>query len=443
MADDGSEALRPFPTVSSASENRKLVGRWAAARTALARLLNRLAGLIQPDIDLTRQALERAALAEARLRAAVEALPEGVVFLDKDGRYILWNERYAEIYHRSADLFQPGRKLAETLAIGVDRGDYPEAVGREAEWIADRLAQMASPGHRHEQRLSDGRWILIEERRTSDGGLIGLRIDITELKETTERLRQALLQAEAANRAKSQFLSNMSHEIRTPLNGVLGLAHVLARTRLDAQQTKLVGTIIDSAVLLERLLSDVLDLSRIESGRLELRRESFSLERLVEEAAANFEPQAADKGLAFQVHIAPHAYGEVLGDPIRLRQVLGNLLSNAVKFTAEGGIQLKVWREDDEVAAFEVIDSGIGFERGESDRLFDRFVQADGSITRRYGGSGLGLSICRELVDMMGGQIGADAAPGQGARFWVRAPLPRSSARSRSEQSVSLDRDAG
>ena len=399
----------------------------SAARTGLARLLNRLAGLVQPEIDPTRQALERAALAEARLRAAVEALPEGVVFLDKEGRYILWNQRYAEIYHRSADLFRPGRKLAETLAIGVARGDYPEAVGREAEWIADRLALLANPGRRHEQRLSDGRWILIEERRTADGGLIGIRVDITEIRETTERLRQALLQAEAANRAKGQFLSTMSHEIRTPLNGVLGLAHVLARTPLNAHQTKLVGTIIDSAVLLERLLSDVLDLSRIESGQLELRRESFRLERLVEEAAAKFEPQAADKGLEFKVDIAPHAYGEVLGDPVRLRQVLGNLLSNAVKFTAQGRIELKVWREDDEVAAFEVIDSGIGFEPGESDRLFDRFVQADGSITRQYGGSGLGLSICRELVEMMGGQIGASAAPDQGARFWVKAPLPRAS----------------
>ena len=397
-------------------------------RAALARALTRLAWLIHSGHDPARRARERAALAEVRLRVAIDALPEGVVFLDPEGRYILWNKRYAEIYHRSADLFEPGRLLSETLAEGVARGDYPDAVGREQEWVADRLAMMANPGRRHEQRLSDGRWILIEERRTADGGLIGIRIDITELKETAERLKQAVLQAEQANHAKSQFLSNMSHEIRTPLNGVLGLAHVLARTQLDPQQAKLVGTIIESAVVLERLLSDVLDLSRIESGQLELRRESFRLERLVEEAAANFEPQAADKGLEFKVDIAPHAYGEVLGDPVRLRQVLGNLLSNAVKFTAQGRIELKVWREDDEVAAFEVIDSGIGFEPGESDRLFDRFVQADGSITRQYGGSGLGLSICRELVEMMGGQIGATAAPDQGARFWVRAPLPRASA---------------
>jgi signal transduction histidine kinase len=246
-------------------------------RLGLARALTRLACWLQADQDPARHALERAALAEDRLRAAIDALPEGVVFLDPEGRYILWNQRYAEIYHRSADLFAPGRRLAETLSEGVARGDYPDAVGREDEWIADRLAMMANPGRRHEQKLSDGRWILIEERRTADGGLIGIRIDITELKETAERLKQAVLEAEQANRAKSLFLSNMSHEIRTPLNGVLGLAHVLARTDLDPQQGKLVNTIIESAVVLERLLSDVLDLSRIESGRLELRTEPFPL----------------------------------------------------------------------------------------------------------------------------------------------------------------------
>ena len=395
------------------------------ARAGLARLLIGAARRLHPDADPVRQAMERAALAEGRLRAAIDALPEGVVFLDPEGRYILWNRRYAEIYHRSADLFAPGRRLAETLAVGVARGDYPDAVGREQEWIADRLAMMDNPGRRHEQKLADGRWILIEERRTADGGLIGVRIDITELKETAERLKQAVQDAEQANRAKSQFLSNMSHEIRTPLNGVLGLAHVLARTPLDAQQGKLVNTIIESAVVLERLLSDVLDLSRIESGRLEIRAEVFRMENLVAETAANFEPQAADKGLRLAVDIAPHAHGAVCGDPVRLRQVIGNLLSNAVKFTLQGQVTLVVRREDDQWARIEVVDSGIGFEAEEAERLFDRFVQADGSITRRFGGSGLGLSICRELTEMMGGQIGASGEPGQGARFWIRMPLPR------------------
>jgi len=140
----------------------------------LARALRGLAQKLDPEVDPTRRAHERANLAESRLRTAIEALPEGVVFLDAEGRYVLWNQRYAEIYHRSADLFAPGKKLADTLAVGVARGDYPDAIGREEAWLAERLARMGNPGHRHEQFLADGRWILIEERRMPDGGLIGL-----------------------------------------------------------------------------------------------------------------------------------------------------------------------------------------------------------------------------------------------------------------------------
>jgi signal transduction histidine kinase len=398
-------------------------------RARLAQALRTLARAIHPDEDPTLQALERAALAETRLRAAIDALPEGVVFLDPEGRYVLWNQRYAEIYHRSADLFEPGRLLSETLAEGVARGDYPEARGREEAWLAERLAIMAKPGQRHEQYLSDGRCILIEERRTADGGLIGLRIDITELKEQSDRLRHALAQAELANKAKIQFLSNMSHEIRTPLNGVLGLAHVLARTSLDDKQTHLVRTIIESAVVLERLLSDVLDLARIESGRLELRQEVFALETLVRDTMANFEPQAADKGLQMALDVAPDAFGMVTGDPVRLRQVLGNLIGNAVKFTTEGHVSVEVRRIDEEVAEFRVTDTGIGFPLEEAERLFERFVQADGSITRKFGGSGLGLAICRDLVEMMGGRIAAWGEPGRGAAFKVTARLPRAGLR--------------
>jgi CheY-like chemotaxis protein len=199
-------------------------------------------------------------LARGRLRDAIEAIPEGVVFLDNEGRYILWNQRYAEIYHRTADLFQPGVKLADTLRVGVARGDYPDAIGREEEWLAERLAKLQNAaGHRHEQRVSDGRWLMIEERRTRDGGVIGLRVDITEMKQQAEALEHALAHAEAANRAKSEFLADMSHELRTPLNGVLGLAQALENTVLDAQQRTLLSEILASAGKLERLVTGLLD----------------------------------------------------------------------------------------------------------------------------------------------------------------------------------------
>jgi CheY-like chemotaxis protein len=199
-------------------------------------------------------------LARGRLRDAIEAIPEGVVFLDAEGRYLLWNQRYSEIYHRSADLFRPGARLIDTLEEGVRRGDYPDAVGQEEAWLAARRAKLAdATGARHEQRLADGRWLMIEERRTSDGGVIGLRVDITEMKRQAEALEQALAHAEAANRAKGEFLSDMSHELRTPLNGVSGLAQALEATPLDKHQAGLVADIRASAAQLERLVLGLLD----------------------------------------------------------------------------------------------------------------------------------------------------------------------------------------
>jgi CheY-like chemotaxis protein len=212
------------------------------------------------------EAEAEARLARDRLRDAIEAIPEGVVFLDNEGRYILWNKRYAEIYHRSADLFRPGAKLAETLRVGVARGDYPEAVGREEEWLAQRIAKLQSPtGQRHEQRLADGRWLMIEERRTSDGGVIGLRVDITEMKAQAEALAHALARAEAASRAKSEFMADMSHELRTPLNGVLGLGQALQSTGLDEHQRTLLIEMMASASRLDQLVNGLLDFERAEA----------------------------------------------------------------------------------------------------------------------------------------------------------------------------------
>ena len=379
------------------------------------------------DGDALARAEEDALKAERRLREAIDALPEGIVFLDAEGRYILWNKRYAEIYHRSADLFAPGRKLAETLRIGVDRGDYPQAVGREDEWITERLALLKNPGVRHEQQLADGRWIMIEERATCEGGVIGLRVDITELKEQAQALRQALARAEAANRAKSDFLANMSHEIRTPLNGVLGLASVLERSSLDPAQRDIVQTIIGSANTLDALLNDLLTFVRLESGRLELDNQPFNLRGAVSQAAALFGPQMAEKGLALELDLDPATDVDVVGDAGRLKQVVTNLISNAVKFTSQGAVRviLKVaGAGETRRYMVEVADTGIGFDPEDADRLFRRFEQADSSITRRFGGTGLGLAICRQLTDAMGGAIRASSRPGHGATFVVELPLP-------------------
>jgi signal transduction histidine kinase/ActR/RegA family two-component response regulator len=371
-----------------------------------------------------RQAEQQALRAETRLREAINALPEGLVFLDSQGRYVLWNERYAEIYHRSADLFREGVRLADTLKIGVARGDYPDAIGHEEQWLADRMALLDNPGERHEQQLADGRWVMIEERRTSEGGTIGLRVDITEMKEQAAALTMALHRAEAASRAKSEFLANMSHEIRTPLNGVLGLAEVLDRTELDVRQRDLLKTIIDSAATLDGILGDLLDFSRLEAGRLTIAETDFDLGVLIEEAASPHRSAAEAKGLSFELVLDETARRRVVGDPVRLRQILTNLLSNAVKFTSQGRVGLSVAKAArGDRYYFEVRDSGIGFEPDQAERLFSRFEQADGSITRRFGGTGLGLSISRQLAELMGGQVSAAGKPGRGAVFTLMLPL--------------------
>jgi signal transduction histidine kinase/ActR/RegA family two-component response regulator len=395
-------------------------------RPWLPRLLRRLAAGLLPGraASALRAAEQQAQRAEMRLREAINVLPEGLVFLDPEGRYVLWNERYAEIYHRSADLFREGVKLADTLKVGVARGDYPEAVGREEAWLADRMALLDNPGQRHEQLLADGRWVMIEERRTSDGGTIGLRVDITEMKEQAEALRLALDRAEAASRAKSDFLANMSHEIRTPLNGVLGLAEALGRTPLDERQKEMLSAVVASAGTLDGILADILDFSRLEAGQLVINEAIFDLDELVRQAAAPFAAAAEAKGLGFTATIEDRPVGRVEGDPTRLRQIITNLLSNAIKFTTVGEVTLTVARANrGDRYVFEVRDSGIGFEPAEAERLFNRFEQADGSITRRFGGAGLGLSICRQLAELMGGEISAEGRPGRGARFTVVLPL--------------------
>lgn len=222
---------------------------------ALARGLGRLlGGRALADAEA------QARTAGDRLREAIDLLPEGVVFLDAEGRYILWNKRYAEIYHRSADLFSSEARLSDTLREGVARGDYPDAIGREEEWLAARLDKLLNPtGERHEQRLADGRWLMIEERRTSDGGVIGLRVDITQMKRQAAALEDALHRAEVASRAKSEFVADMSHELRTPLNGVTGLVQVLEKTALTKTQSALLQDIAASAAQLEKLVSGLLD----------------------------------------------------------------------------------------------------------------------------------------------------------------------------------------
>jgi len=254
--------------------------------------------------------------------------------------------------------------------------------------------------------------------------MVGALRNITSHKLAERALLQAKEEAEAANRAKSSFLATMSHEIRTPLNGVLGMAQAMAADELTAHQRDRLSVIRKSGETLLAILNDLLDLSKIEAGKLELEEADFDIAELARGAHGAFTAIAHKKGLSFDLVVEQAARGVYRGDSTRVRQILYNLVSNALKFTHEGEVRVAV-NGDDAGLSIRVSDTGIGIPSARLATLFEKFEQADTSTTRRYGGTGLGLAICRELASLMGGSIRAESKPGKGATFIVDLPLPR------------------
>ena len=395
----------------------------------------RIVGLRLAAVDITqrKKSDEQAFQVATELRALFQAFPDFFLRIDRDGTVLEAKGGQKSDAFLTAVKFA-GRKLRDVLpaeateqfALAQERAKRTKAMA-----FAEFVAGNGEDQQIYEMRvlgLDWDQWIAVIRNITAR------KADETKLKEYAQELERkneqteaALLTAREATQLKSRFMANISHELRTPMNGVLGMTELLLNTPLEVEQQEYAESIKRSATSLLSLINDILDLARVEAGKLKIEQVPFSLKTILDDTSSLFTLQARAKGLEFVTDFAPNVPASAIGDGLRLRQVLNNLLGNAIKFTDAGRIGVTAAVSGEAASSvelrFTVHDTGIGISEADQTRIFERFIQADTSSTRKYGGTGLGLAISKELVELLGGEIGVESQPDRGSQFWFTVTL--------------------
>jgi PAS domain S-box-containing protein len=381
-------------------------------------------GLVGICHDITKRKQTEEALQESEwlYHSLVDNLPVYFVRKDREGRVVYANAALCELLQRPLD-----DVLGKT-----DLDFFPRELAEKYRRDDQRVMDSGEVFTDIEENRSDGRFFYFEVRKTpvrdASGRIIGTQAifwDVTQRQQALQDLAEAKEAAEAANRAKSDFLANMSHEIRTPMNAIIGMTGLVLDTPLAHEQRDYLETVRDSAEALMGIINDILDFSKIEAGKIELERSPFEIREWLGDAMKALAVRAHGKGIELAYHVDPRLPAFLVGDGLRLRQVIVNLVGNAIKFTQNGEVVVDVALDRDTNGelelGFTVSDTGIGIAAEHRDRIFQAFEQADMSTTRRFGGTGLGLAISSRLVDLMGGRIDVDSEPGRGSRFRFNA----------------------